>query len=49
MQSEARTSRHYQELVERMRIEHAHMVKAMQERHEHDKTTLRTEYDALIT
>lgn len=29
LQSEARTQRHYQELVERMRMEHAHMIKVL--------------------
>lgn len=32
-----------------MRIEHAHLIKVLQEKHEHDKNDMRREYDDLIT
>ncbi len=48
MQSETRTQRHYQDLIERMRVDNAHMIRTLQEKHEYDKTALRTEYETLI-
>ena len=48
MQSETRTQRHYQELIERMRIDNSHMIRTLQEKHEYDKQELRTEYETLI-
>ncbi len=48
MQSETRTQRHYQDLIERMRVDNAHMIRTLQEKHEYDKTALRSEYESLI-
>lgn len=48
MQSETRTQRHYQDLIERMRVDNAHMIRTLQEKHEYDKTALRSEYETLI-
>ena len=48
MQSETRTQRHYQDLIERMRVDNAHMIRVLQEKHEYDKTALRSEYETLI-
>jgi len=46
--SETRTQRHYQDLIERMRVDNSHMIRVLQEKHEFDKTALRTEYETLI-
>lgn len=48
IQSESRTQRHYSDLIERMRVDNAHMVRVLQEKHEYDKSALRTEYEGLI-
>ena len=31
-----------------MRVDNSHMIRVLQEKHEYDKTALRTEYETLI-